>query len=208
MLPDYQVLTDLSRETLSLPASARAALKYTSSSDFGAILMTDSPIEKKAFLYKSPFIDWVRANAQCLLQKRELEIKEQGLWIIRWTYSTKKASINAWAGTDKKVVVGFQASAYGTEFGPKGGWHKGRADTAWDDYASKNDADKVVVFAGALRFRYSKHFWSDAQLKEGKQTRSVARGSGKGPESIVLDKSNVLLCEEIGVDEESEDDGD
>lgn len=59
------------RETLQLPASVQAALKYTSSSDFGAILMTDSPIEKREYLYKSPFTDWVRDNSRQLLQKEK-----------------------------------------------------------------------------------------------------------------------------------------
>ena len=117
---DYSLTPLGARETLQLPASVLAALKYTSSSDLGAILMTDSPVEKKPYLYKSPLNDWVRASSRQLLQTREMEIKEYGLWIIRWTYSTSKASINAWVGTDKRVVVGFRVSTFGTDFGPQG----------------------------------------------------------------------------------------
>ena len=199
------------RATLQLPASVQAALKYTSSSDFGAILMTDSPIEKKGYLYKSPFHDWVRDNLRQLLQKRETEIKEHGLWIIRWTYSTSKASINAWAGTDKKVVVGFQVSTFGTDFGPKGEWHKGHADSSWDDYVPKESTDKLVVFAGALRYRYSKHLWTDAQLKEGEKKKAPTRSGHYTDDPIPLDGLNAgdaIVCDEIGVDDESEDDED
>lgn len=199
------------RETLQLPASVQAALKYTSSSDFGAILMTDSPIEKREYLYKSPFTDWVRDNSRQLLQKREMEIKEHGLWIIRWTYSTSKASINAWSGTDKKVVVGFRVSTFGTDFGPKGEWHKGHADSSWDDYVPKESTDKLVVFAGALRYRYSKHFWTDAQLKEEDKKKAPTRSNQLTDGPIRLDGPNAndaLVCEEIGADDESEDDED
>ncbi len=169
--------------------------------------MTKSPVEKKAYQHKSPFIDWVRANSKQLLQKRELEIMEHGLWIIRWTYSTKRASITAWGGTDKNVVIGFQASAFGTEFGPKGEWHKGRSDSSWDEYAPKNASERIVVMAGALLFRYSKHFWTDARLKEVKEKMSAPRSSHQISEPIALAWSNgrdALLCEEVGADNESE----
>ena len=170
--------------------------------------MTKPPVEKKAYQHKSPFIDWVRANSKQLLQKRELEIMEHGLWIIRWTYSTQKASINAWAGADKSVVIGFQASTFGTEFGPKGEWHKGRSDSSWDDYAPKNPSERIVVMAGALLFRYSKHFWTDAQLKEVKEKKSAPRNSNQLSEPIAVNWPNegdALLCEEVGADYESED---
>lgn len=199
------------RETLQLPASVQAALKYTSSSDFGAILMTDSPIEKREYLYKSPFTDWVRDDSRQLLQKGEMEIKEHGPWIIRWTYSTSKASINAWSCTDKKVVVGFRVSTSGTDFGPKGGWHKGHADSSWDDYVLKESTDKLVVFAGALRYRYSKHFWTDAQLKEEEKKKAPTRSNQLTDGPIRLDGPNAndaLVYEEIGADDESEDDED
>ena len=210
-MEDYSLMPFRAREALQLPASVQAALKYTSSSDFGAILMTDSPIEKKAYLYKSPFNDWVRANSRQLLQTRGMEIKEHGLWIIRWTYSTSKASINAWVGTDKRVVVGFKVSTFGTDFGPKGEWHRGHADSSWDDYIPKESTDKLVVFAGALRYRYSKHFWTDAQLKEGEKKKAPTRSSQPTDGPIPLDGPNAndaFLCDEIGADDESEDDED
>ena len=166
--------------------------------------MTDSPVEKKGYLYKTPFTSWVRANSTHLLGKYEAEIKEHGLWLIRWTYSTRKASINAWAGTDKSVVVGFRVSTMGTDFGPKGEWHKGHADSSWDDYVPKEESDKLVVFAGALRYRYSKHFWAEAQLKEGGGKK---KGTTRGAIPLDgVDGEDALVCEEVGADHESEDD--
>ena len=173
--------------------------------------MTEPPVDKNALQHKAPFINWVRGNERTLLQKVEHEIKEYGLWIIRWTYTTKRASINAWAGTDKNVVIGFQASAFGTEFGPKGEWYKGRSDSAWDDYRPKEEEDKVVVMVGALRFRYSKSFWSWAQLKEEKGQKSAMRGDSLVSDPISLrdlHRGDGLLCEEGGADDESGNDED
>ena len=67
------------------------------------------------------------------------------------------------------------------------------------------------MFAGALRYRYSKHFWTGAQLKEGEKKETPTRSGQPADGPISLDGPNAndaFVCEEIGADNESEDDED
>ena len=51
-----------------LPVDAKLHVGYSTSSDFGAVLLSSSPFVRDAFYYKAPFGAWMRENAINLLQ--------------------------------------------------------------------------------------------------------------------------------------------
>lgn len=89
---------------------------------------------KKAYLYESPFHQWVKENSKRIQQLRGPEVRQHGLWIVTSTYSTTRCSIHAWKGASKDVKVGFKARALGEEFGPQGAWFEDERDSNWSHY--------------------------------------------------------------------------
>lgn len=93
--------------------------------------MTEPPILRQAVYHDQPFRDWVKTNSAKLLKTRP-EIKEHGLWVVRWTYATRRSSLNAWTSKDKDVTIGFNAKFVGAgEVGPSGGWYESENDSGW-----------------------------------------------------------------------------
>ena len=95
---------------LGLPLGVSCAFKMSSSTDSGAILLTEPTIWREGFFHNHEFELWAKQNSEALLKARP-EIREHGLWIVKWTYSTKKCSINAWVHQKKDVTVGFSTKA-------------------------------------------------------------------------------------------------
>ncbi|MCJ1246416.1 hypothetical protein MMC30_003623 [Trapelia coarctata] len=171
-----------------IPAEAKAVFKYSTSTGFGAILLTAPPMVKKAYLYESPFQQWVKQNVQQIDQLRGPEVRQYGLWIVTSTWSTSQCSINAWKQASKEVVVGFKARVFGEEFGPEGQWFEDEMDTDWTHY-SGDDERRMVVFIGALRFRFSRMPWREAKLKEMDRAKSTILRSGEEQAEVIYFQS-------------------
>jgi hypothetical protein len=137
-----------SAEAYGLPIGAKAIFKYTTNTDFGAILLTAAPMVKKAFLYESPFRQWVRDNSEQIWQLRGVEVRQHGLWIVLSTYSTTQCSLNAWRQASNEVLVGFKARAFGEEFGPQGSWYEDERDTGWNHYHAEVRALGTTLLIG------------------------------------------------------------
>jgi len=127
------------RENAGIPATGTACFEYQSSGDFGAVLITASPVHRAAFYYESPFKRWVKSNVDALHRSpRHAEIKKYGLSIVTDTYSTKKCSLTAWADKSRKVTIGFKVNAQGLiDVGIDGGWYVGTAAGGWNHYEGK-----------------------------------------------------------------------
>jgi hypothetical protein len=105
--------------------------QLSSKSDFGAVLMTEPNVWREGYYHDSPFQSWVRQNSETLAQLRP-EIKTYGLFVVKWTYTTKRCSLNAWTNKDKVVTVGFQAKAVSIgEAAPHGNWYQSSSDGGW-----------------------------------------------------------------------------
>jgi hypothetical protein len=120
-----------SAESLGIPAEAACVYQLSSKSDFGAVLMTEPEVWREGYYHESPFISWARQNSERLAQIRP-EIKTNGLFAVRWTYTTKKCALNAWTNKDKVVTVGFKAKANAIgEVAPHGSWYQSSSDGGW-----------------------------------------------------------------------------
>ena len=116
------------------PAEANIFYEFSSSSSYGAILMTNPPIQRTAYLHEHFFRQWCRDNASILLAKRP-EIRDYSLWIVTATCATSACSLNASLSKEKSVRVGFKAGAVPAgEVAPSGGWYQGSADEGWVHY--------------------------------------------------------------------------
>ncbi len=137
-----------------LPVDAKLQVEYSTSSDFGAVLISSSPIVREAFYYKAPFKDWMRANARSLLKGSLAEdIKKYGIFIVTQTHATQKCALTAWRSSESSVYFGFGVGAMGlAEIAPNVGWYSGRSESGWDVYEAERDELKVI-FAGGLWFR-------------------------------------------------------
>ncbi|KAL2157884.1 hypothetical protein VTH06DRAFT_4937 [Thermothelomyces fergusii] len=130
---------------LGLPVQVSGALEYSSSGDFGAVLMCDADVVSEGFDFRDPFSVWLRAHAGRLFA-RYPEAREHGLCAATWTYSSTDVHITAWHGTDKRVVVGFDADVAGAaKAGPKTTWHRGSSSVGWSSWTGQK---RVVFFTG------------------------------------------------------------
>ena len=117
--------------------NAKIQIKYTSSSDFGAVLVTASPIVHRAYHYQSPFSNWVKDNAEELFfGARRQEVKEHGLFVITQTFATTKCSITAWKTPQSEVFLGFDIGTMGAGLESSGIWYEGRSSSGWNSYRS------------------------------------------------------------------------
>ena len=99
--------------------------------------MTEPNIWREGFYHDSPFVTWVKQNGEALAKLRP-EIKEHGLWVVKWTYTTTKCSTNVWAKKGKVVTIGFKASAIAIgEAAPQGGWYESNTDGDWAQYTAE-----------------------------------------------------------------------
>jgi len=119
-----------------LPAGASLVYEYKSSTDFGAVLITQNPVHRNAFYHESPFKRWVKDNADNLIKhRRREEIKNHGLTIVTDVYTSKKCSLNAWTDSSKAVRVGFSVNAMGQlNVGADGGWSVAESAGGWNHY--------------------------------------------------------------------------
>lgn len=118
--------------------------EYKSSSNFGAVLITKSPVHRDAYYHESPFRRWVKDNAHVLMQhKRKYEIKTHGLCIITDVYSTEKCSVNAWTDSSRTVKVEFAVNALGQlDVGVGGGWSVQGSAGGWSHYAGEESTSE------------------------------------------------------------------
>ena len=124
-------LTSQSLIPAGIPANIGALYEFQTGEDFGAILMTKSPVVRRSLYGINSFKKWCRANASKLLAEWP-EIKGNGLIIVTSTHVTERADINAWQDKSRKVFIGFDGSTTGLlEIGPSGGWHKAASDSGW-----------------------------------------------------------------------------
>jgi hypothetical protein len=140
-----------------LPVTLSLQIKYTTSSSFGAVLVTEPPVTHNAFYYTSPFTTWVQDNAHALLSGDYKEdIRKNGLVVVTQTYTTSKCSITAWTDTKSEAFLGFDVGIKGAgDVKAQGGWYEGNSAGGWEKYEEDGE-NKLVVFVGGLWYSCEK----------------------------------------------------
>lgn len=133
---------DLSVEASLLPAGIPLAeigalFKFDITGDFGAILLTQPPVQREGFLHASTIRTWSKRNA-AKVAKLWPDVKDHGMFVVTSIYTTQRAKIHVWSGSRHEVTVGFKAGA--TEIGeiaPSTEWYTERADDGWVEVEAK-----------------------------------------------------------------------
>ncbi|GAB1311939.1 hypothetical protein MFIFM68171_02149 [Madurella fahalii] len=130
---------------LGLPLDVGGVLQYSTSGDFGAVLMCDADVTAEGFDFRDPFVVWLKRHARQLFA-RFPETRQHGVYAATWTYASDDIHINAWKSTDNRVVVGFNLAAPGiAKAGPTMAWHRGSTGSGWSSWVGQK---RVVFFAG------------------------------------------------------------
>ena len=163
--------------------------------------MTESPIWRESLYFDRPFRKWVAENSAILLAVRP-ELREHGLWVVKWIYSTTECSLNVWTAKEKQITVGFKAKAVGAgELGPDADWYLSSTDSGWI-HSQAQEGDRKVVFLGGLHFRYKRLARSGQHLKDTSKTPKWTFRGATGDESTVIDadadESYEIMCTEVG----------
>lgn len=114
-------------------------VKYQSSSDFGAILATQGPIQHDGLYYENIFIERVTENAPKLLssKKYKVDIEKYSLVLVTSTYSCSKCALNAWHNSQNEVMLGFDVDAANVaDLEISGSCYTGSAGSGWNSYKS------------------------------------------------------------------------
>ncbi|GAB1312086.1 hypothetical protein MFIFM68171_02296 [Madurella fahalii] len=130
---------------LGLPLDVGGVLQYSTSGDFGAVLMCDAEVVVEGFDFRDPFVVWLKRHAGQLFA-RYPEARKHGVCAVTWTYASADIHINTWQSADNRVVVGFDFAAAGiAKAGPKVAWHRGSAGSGWSTWAGQK---RVIFFTG------------------------------------------------------------
>ncbi|KAF8966079.1 hypothetical protein BDZ97DRAFT_1809439 [Flammula alnicola] len=159
-----------------IPVTASAVYSYHIDSDVGAILLTTPPITHERYYHTTPFKTWMKKNALVILEQWPDDVKNNSLWVITSTFSTKKCAINMWTTRGRGYKVGFSAEAMGLgQVGPSANWYRSSTDEGWGEYTSEDD-DRSVVFFGGLKFNYTQRFRKTPSLTPEKPAKTTFRG--------------------------------
>ena len=129
-------------------------MEYGTSSNFGAVLITSSPVTHNGFHYQSPFQEWVKENAKALLHGPiAADVKEHGLFVVTQSYAAEKVALTAWRNSRNKAYFGFGVGAMDlAEISPHVQWYTGKSESGWNIHAAE-PGELKVVFAAGLAYR-------------------------------------------------------
>ncbi|KAI4689033.1 hypothetical protein J4E81_007750 [Alternaria sp. BMP 2799] len=180
---EYGLESEADALALALPVEVGGVVEYSTSKDFGAVLICDDTVESQGFDLRAPFLAWLKKHSKALLA-RWPDIKKHGVVVATWTYSASKVNIQTWQNKDRKVTLGFTVGATGIGgLGPTRSWHRAGSSSAWSSW----DDNKRVVFFTGVKIRYTLF---GAREREEKKWRG-----GKEDEFLVPDLENGECAE-------------
>ncbi|KAI9743314.1 MAG: hypothetical protein M1818_003160 [Claussenomyces sp. TS43310] len=182
---DLKASPSLGPAATGLPLSASVQIKYTSSSSFGAVLVTNPPVTHSAFYFQSIFSSWVSENAGALLSgEHKDDIHANGLVVVTQTYSTDKCALTAWTEGKGEAFLAFDAEVPGVgKADPNFSWHEGNSISGWMGYEGSSP-DKMVVFLGGLWFDCRKEGFGT--LFRSTMSDETQQDAGSRADSIVV----------------------
>ena len=167
-----------------LPAGANASVRYTSKTNFGAILIAQRPVTMISYNDETLFRHWINENYSRLAQLHGVELSKYGLWLVTRTYTTPKASINAWQSKDKDAVISVKAKAEMMgDFGAEVSWEDKGTDKDWSHHGAP---EGVVAFFDGINIAGWQWYWAGikARVKKrlGRAKRPIVNRAGLGPQ--------------------------
>ncbi|KPI41027.1 uncharacterized protein AB675_8078 [Cyphellophora attinorum] len=138
------------------PAGAQAHTRYTSDSQFGAMLVTQGPVRRHQCGKESD------ARNHVMNHRKELacnfpDVIEYGVCVVTKIWTSRKASTTAWSSGSKTKAVAFDVTVF--DVGTMGGGvqreivqHVGPDFRYWKGSAQ----DSCILGFGGLKFRYHK----------------------------------------------------
>ena len=172
----------------NVAGGADAHVKYTSSSKFGAVLITRHPVTLHAYHQERLFLQWLDSNRRMLYLENGSQLKKYGLWIITKTFSAPGCSITAWADDAKDALVSVKAKASMLgELGTTLSLEDTVMDKDWSHYDAASSDDSVVVFVDGIKIASSDWFWEGVKLglptfvsRSSSRRNSSRRNSSRG----------------------------
>ena len=194
-----------------LPAGAEAAIRYASKTRFGAVLIAQKPVTLTSYNDETLFRHWIRTNHAKLAQLHGVELSRYGLWLVTRTYTTPRASINAWEDKDKEANMSVKVKA--NMMGDVGGdvdWSEKSSDKDWAHYSSPQG---VVAFFDGIHVP-SFQWWVDGVkarigLDVGLIRRQIspnragltAQGSWRPPTNVIPEKQTAPGADDAWAEE-------
>ncbi|KAK0744354.1 hypothetical protein B0T21DRAFT_380666 [Apiosordaria backusii] len=171
----------------NIPATFSATYKYEPKGEFGAILICNDPVEKRAFALKDPFSAWANKNAKDLLRKFPDIKKSDGFYVITSTIAAKDVRITTWNTKGTSVVIGASTEIdNAAKIDPSTEFYVGETATEWHE-PQVVEGEKKVLFFGGVYIKYSR-LWP---LREKDQKKwSGYRGSDDG--KVMIEEDNYV----------------
>ncbi|KAJ6118508.1 hypothetical protein N7471_013128 [Penicillium samsonianum] len=167
---------------LALPANATGAIEYRSNTDFGALLICDSPVSSEGYDFRRPFLEWLRLNSNKLLHDYP-DLKKYGAYIATWTYSATDIHMKLWSDSATRVNIGFSVEATSVvKADQRLKWLRSHSGKGWRDWSGKQ---RVVFFTG-VKVRYGPF---------GMMKQSEGRWRGSNQDFIVTGLDEGKSCE-------------
>lgn len=177
---------DADAAALGIPVGFGGAMEYESTSNFGAVLMSDVDVEVTGYDVRGPFIKWLEENAATIRKNHKREIGSRTLHVVIGIYASTDIFIHVMSDRGKKVVVGFKASAPGAASADLGTtWARSSVGSHWRRVNKKDDNVKKAMFALSVTLTF------------GIFGRKEVRGSSKTKWLEVKDPEGQDSCEAL-----------
>lgn len=153
---------------VGLPVGADGHVQYKSDTKFGAILIAQKPITLTSYNDETLFQAWLRVNRARLCSLYGTELRRYGLWLVTTTYTSPRASINAWQDKDKDANMSVKVKA--NMVGDLGGdldWMDKTTDKDWSHYAGTGHGDTVVLFYNGIEVPAWEWWWEGVKVSIG-----------------------------------------
>jgi hypothetical protein len=158
---ELKIKGDASVLAAGLPIDVSGAFKYSTSTNFGAILMCDTKVVVECFDHRDPFRRWLNQNADKLLLNYPT-LKKHEIYIATTTYSCSDVHINVWHSKDDEIKIGVKVGVTGVGgLGPSGKWMRGTSmllclGKREKSYVLRWGQDQVLELAFARKSEYSR----------------------------------------------------
>ena len=96
-----------------VPITAKAVIKYTSSRQFGAVLLTSPPVQRAQIDRIGALRAWEQENHEVILNTYP-DVRNTGLWMIVTTWSTPECALSTWEAGSASLIMSFGVNVNST----------------------------------------------------------------------------------------------
>lgn len=173
---------DVDAAALGIPVGFGGAVEYESTSNFGAVLMSDADVEVTGYDVRGPFIKWLQDNAATIRKNHKAEIGSRTLHAVIGIYASTEIFIHVMSDRGRKVVVGFKAAAPGAASADLGTtWVRSSVGSHWRQVNKKDDNVKKAMFALSITLIYG--IFGRKEVRGGSKTKWLEVEDPEGQDS-------------------------